>query len=162
MCDVRSGCVWVCAAGVLLATLACGREPIAAPSPGPAPAPATLDLDGTWLGKTSQAGGTTPTRNVDAGYFSYTVFNGGLTSIEFQFTFDAPCAGNLTSFSTLSGVAIGADGSFAMVSNRPPTTISVSGRFGGTSQASGMLTVTFGRFNGCESTNTATWTAVKQ
>jgi hypothetical protein len=81
MCDVRRRHARVCAAAILVATASCGHEPATTPSGGAAPTAVTLGLDGTWMGKTSQAGANTPTRNVDPGYFSLTVFNNRLNII---------------------------------------------------------------------------------
>jgi hypothetical protein len=95
---------WLCAFTVLVTTASCQSSMATALSESLGLGTVVLDRDGTWVGKTNQAGATTPTRKVDAAYFSLTVSNSRVESVEFQFIFDAPCGGNLTASSSLGAL----------------------------------------------------------
>lgn len=151
---------WLSALAVLITT-ACGSQPPLAPlvptNAVPIPVPVSLGFDGTWIGKTDQAGATTPVRNVDLGYFSLVVVNDRVTSLDYQVSFDPPCAGYLVGGSSLNA-PIASDGSFAASRESIGSGLTLSGTFS-TTQAAGSFTFHYHPPNSCESIKTVTWTA---
>ena len=152
---------WVrgcCVAIQLLVPSGCTREAVTAPSP-PVSQPA-INVDGLWIGKTAQAGDSTPTTNVSPGYFAVAVVQNRVTELTVQVSFPAPCRGELTATWGLSSV-VAADGSFTLVKSSVASTVNASGVFTPTGEATGSITVTYGSTIGCVSTVSTTWMATR-
>lgn len=142
--------------GALLGlALACSSGQTGTPS---APSPAPVVITGLWVGKTEQAGTTTPSTNVATGYFSASATANRVTTVTVQVSFPAPCRGELTATFGL-GAVVANDGTFATVSSSPASTVSISGHFSIDGSAAGSISVTYGSTVGCESTVATTWSA---
>jgi hypothetical protein len=146
---------------VALATsLAIGCSQGGGTAPSPVSGPPTVNADGTWVGKTSQAGSATPITNVSTGYFSVTVIDNRLRELNVQVSFPPPCPGELAATWALN-TAVGGDGAFTSSASSPASTLLVSGAFTSTGEASGSITVTYGSTIACPSTVATSWTAQK-
>jgi hypothetical protein len=120
-----------------------------------------VNVDGAWIGKTSQAGATTPLTNVSPGFFSVTVVNSQVVELNLQVSSPAPCRGELTAGWTLLHAPVSDDGTFTCSTSSAALSLDVSGAFISDGHASGSVTVTYGNPISCLSTVTTQWTATK-
>ena len=123
-------------------------------------APAAFNPNGTWIGKTSQAGSAAPTDLNAVGYFSMTVSNSQIIRVSFHASYADPCAGE-SSVAAAVNVVIPDNKTFAFLNPAGFSPFSVSGTFESSSRAAGSLTATHIGSFGCQSTVTVTWTATK-
>ena len=141
-------------------SLAIGCRQSGSTAPSPAQSHQTVNADGTWIGKTSQAGATTPLTNVSPGFFSVAVVNSQVVELNVQVSFPSPCRGELTAGWTVHA-PVSDDGAFTYSTASAALSLDVSGAFTSDGHASGSITVTFGNTMSCPSTVTTQWTAIK-
>jgi hypothetical protein len=141
-------------------SLAIGCSQSGSTAPSQVQSRQTVNADGTWIGKTSQAGATTPLTNVSSGFFSVAVVNSQVVELNVQVSFPAPCRGELTAGWTLHA-PVSDQGTFSYSISSMASSLDVSGGFTSDGHASGSITVTYGNTISCPSTVTTQWTATK-
>jgi hypothetical protein len=117
------------------------------------------DLDGTWVGKTSQAGSATPRNVSSVGYFAFTVSGRQITHVAFTVSHDDSCGGMFGAVADVDA-AIPADRSFELSNPPGSPPFAVTGTFASSNHAIGSLTAAHEGVT-CASASTVRWTATK-